>query len=363
MNDLDAVDHAEADPGGMLAVVEDSASQWERAVAGVHAVPIPDVDGQRLRAVVVAGMGGSGITADVAAALGDAVGTTPVIPSKGYTLPAFADERTLVVGVSYSGTTEETLAALDDAGRRGAPRYAVTTGGHLAAMAEDEGFPWAQVAVDDRCEGARQPRANLPRLTAPLLAVLDGLGVVPGLADDLGTVAGHVAALAERWHHTVATEANDVKRAALALREAVPVFYGGRGLPAVVALRGKCQVNENAERPAFHHELPELDHNEIMGWTAHEDGRRAFAIVELRSPADEHPRVGARADLTAAIAAPGVAGRTVVPLDGPTTLARFAGGVLFVDLVSVHLAFLGGVDPTRVGAIDELKHRLAELDG
>lgn len=359
MTEPDGSDPSQHDPGGMLDVVERSPEQWERALAVARDAPPPPTGDAR--AVVVAGMGGSGISADVAAAVAERVGAVPVVGVKGYELPAFVGAETLVVGVSYSGTTEETLACLADAGERGAPRYVITTGGDAARIADDEGVPWVEVPVDAGTEAGRQPRANLPNLTVPLLVTLERAGVLRGVSDDLAAVPEHLAGLSTGWMRDVPAQHNAVRRAAAQLTGAVPVFYGARGLPAVVALRGKCQVNENAERPAFHHELPELDHNELVGWSPRWRDAADFTVVDVRSPADEHPRVHARAEITAELAAAGTAGRIVVPLDGPSPLARFAAGVLFVDLLSVHLALLDGVDPTPVRPIAQLKERLAGL--
>ena len=353
---LAAIDLATVDPQDMLGVVEDSPAQWrdalERALAGPHPHGRPG-------AVVVVGMGGSGIAGDVAAMLGARRGTVPVVAVKGYELPAFVGPDSLVVAVSYSGNTEETLACVDAAATRGAARFAVTSGGELAARAEAEGFP--AVALPP----GRQPRASLAYLTVPVLVALSRAGVLPGVADDLVGVADHLDGLVPRWGRGAPPAENAALQAAVALADRVPLVYGGRGVPALVALRAKCQVNEMAKRPAFHHELPELDHNEIVGWDA-DHGLPAvtgrLGLLQLHSPDDEHPQVTRRIEATLEVAGGGFGTVQHHQLIGETPLERLAAGILFVDLVAVYLAVLAGIDPTPVDVIEALKQRIAPVD-
>lgn len=357
--DLDDVDLARADPGGMLATVEASPAQWAAAVEAGRSAPVPEIDPARLRAVVVAGMGGSGVSADVAAAVAERCGEVPVLAVKDHRVGAAVGPDTLVVGVSHSGATEETIAVLRAAGDAGAPRLAVAGGGAVAEMARGAGFPLVEVPVPDAPEAARMPRANLANLVAPLLAVLDRAGVLRGAVDALAPVPDELDELSGPWRHEVPAADNPVKQAALALEHQVPVFYGARGLPAVAARRAKCQVNENAKRPAFHGELPELDHNEVAGWTALPELSARFTLVELRSPPDEHPQVARRFAATRELVGDRTGGVVSVEARGSNALVRFAAAALFVDLLSVHLALLSGQDPTPIEAIVALKQRLA----
>ncbi|HEX9888665.1 MAG TPA: SIS domain-containing protein, partial [Nitriliruptorales bacterium] len=231
--DLDALDLGRVDPAGMLATVEASGDQWDAALAIARGVRDPRHG--RIRSVVVCGMGGSGIAADVARAVAFHHGTgVPVIPAKGYTLPAWIGPQTLVVGVSFSGGTEETRACLEQARQARAQIAVVTSGGHIGAVAGERG--WATVEIP----GGGQPRANLAYLSVPVLGLLEAAGVVKGALDTLGGVGDHVRAAADAWRHDVPSDDNAVKQAALALDGLVPVFYGGAGLPALVAQRAKC---------------------------------------------------------------------------------------------------------------------------
>ncbi|MFN2558007.1 MAG: bifunctional phosphoglucose/phosphomannose isomerase [Nitriliruptorales bacterium] len=350
---IDELDLDRLDPSRMLATVEDSPKQWADALALARHAPAPEVDPSRTRAVIVAGMGGSGIAANVAAVAARYSGRVPVIAAKDYGLVALAGRETLVVVVSYSGDTEESLACLEAASAAGAPTFAVGSGGRLAERAEREGFPLVRIP------GGGQPRANLPYLVVPVLVALERAGLVSEVEAQLEEVPDHLASLMRDWHHERPPAENLVKRLAIDLKDLVPVFYGASGWPSVAAQRAKCQTNENAKRPAFWNELPELDHNEVVGWYSLGDICRHFAVVEVRSRGDEDPRVARRFEVTREVIEGRVGLIRAVEVSGPNPIARFAAAVLFFDLLSVYLAFLGGEDPTPVAAITAVKERLA----
>jgi glucose/mannose-6-phosphate isomerase len=147
------------------------------------------------------------------------------------------------------------------------------------------------------------------------------------------------------------------ERDAARLRDRVPVFLGGAGVAALVATRAKCQVNENAELPAFANELPEADHNEIVGWGSGPDV--PYTIVPIRDAAGaEHGRIAARFDITGALLEEVTDAMPDFRLPDGDVLLRLAAGVAYVDLLSVHLALQRQVDPTPVERIGELKRRM-----
>lgn len=347
MSELDRLELERVDPSGMLSTVERSGSMWREAVDGLAERPAPERTG-RPAGVVVAGMGGSGIAGDVAMLAADRDGLAPVTVVKGYELPRWVTSDHLVVGVSHSGNTEETLSLVEEATRRGCGLAAVTSGGQLGQLAADRG--WWSATIP----GGQQPRASLPYLVTPVLGLLAEVGALrDGALDGLDDVPAAVDAAVDRWGHDRPHDDNGAKRATAALAGRVPVFYGGRGLPALVALRAKCQVNENAAVPAFCNEVPERDHNELVGWS---EPAPPFTLVEIRSSADEPEGVRRRFDAGAK-----ELGDRVLPLvlEGHTWLTRLAVGVVLVDLISVYLALLRGVDPTPVEVIERLKRRIA----
>jgi glucose/mannose-6-phosphate isomerase len=253
-----------------------------------------------------------------------------------------------VLCASYSGNTEETLACFEAAGVIGAQRVVVTSGGRLAEIARAEGVPVIPVA------GGLQPRAAVAYMTAAALEVAALCGVGPRLNSEIDVAADRLEELVVEWGPD-APEDSEAKALARALRGTVPVIAGA-GVTTAVAYRWKTQVNENAKQPAFYAELPELDHNEIVGWEgAAECGR--FSAVFLDDP-DTHPRVQERIEVTMRLIAGAAAGAHRVTSRGTTAIERVFSLVLLGDLVSVYLAALRGVDPTPVGAIERLKREL-----
>src|SRR5450432_1857949 len=242
----------------MLRAVASAGAQVREALLRLDddAVRAVAVDG-RPRALVVAGMGGSGIAGDVVAAVTGPSCAVPVIVSRGYRLPGWVGGLDLVVAVSCSGETEETLAATDEALRRGARVVTVGKAGpSLAARAA--GGRAVALNVDS---GGRMPRANLWALVTPLLAVVDALGLASVPRGLLAGVADQLDATSAACGPTSETYDNVAKKTALRLSGALPMVWGTTDLAAVAALRFACQLAENAKQPAVHGALTEVHHN------------------------------------------------------------------------------------------------------
>ncbi|HEY3019564.1 MAG TPA: bifunctional phosphoglucose/phosphomannose isomerase, partial [Solirubrobacteraceae bacterium] len=300
--------------------------------------------------LVVAGMGGSAIGGDLArVALGDHA-SRPIVTARDYGLPGWTTPDTTVLCASYSGNTEETLAAFEAAGALGARRVAATTGGKLAELARAEGVPVIPLP------GGFQPRVAVAYMTVAALEVAAACGAGPRMASEIDVAAAHIDQLCAEWGPE-ADEGNIAKEVALALNGSVPVIAGA-GLTAPVAYRWKTQINENAKVPAFAGELPELDHNEIVGWQG-TAGLGSFAAVFLED-ADQHPRIGDRIELTSELIAEHATTVIRATTRGQGSVERVMSLVLLGDLVSLYLAVLRGIDPTPVRVIDDLKARLAE---
>jgi glucose/mannose-6-phosphate isomerase len=298
--------------------------------------------------LVVAGMGGSAVGGRLAAgALGSRL-RRPLLVSDGYALPGWVGPETLVLCSSYSGSTEETLAAYDDAGEREAQRIAVTTGGPLAERARRDGVPVIPVP------GGFQPRAAVGYSLVAALEAAALCGAGPSLRDEVEAAAALARELAGQWGPD-APEDSEAKALARRLHGSIPVIAGAE-LAAAAAYRWKCQINENAGLPAFASVLPELDHNEVVGWPA-ADGR--LAAVFLEDPG-AHPRNRLRSELTAEQASAGAAVVERVAARGETPTERLVSLVLLGDLVSLYLAILRGEDPASIPPIDALKAALAE---
>lgn len=299
--------------------------------------------------LIVAGMGGSAIGGSLArAVLGDRA-LRPMVLARGYAIPSWTTPDTTVLCASYSGNTEETLAAYEAAGALGARRVVATTGGKLAAAARAEGVPVVPMA------GGFQPRSAVAYSLVVALEVAALCGAGESVHSEIDVAAAHAERLAVQWGPDGAPDSLP-KALALGLSGTAAHIYGA-GLTSPIAYRWKCQINENAKMPATWAEIPEMDHNEICGWVgAPEVGR--FSAVFL-DDSDLHPRIRQRIELTRGIIAGGVSSSHRVESIGETRVERLVSLVLLGDLVSLYLAVLQGIDPTPVEPIDQLKEALA----
>jgi glucose/mannose-6-phosphate isomerase len=293
--------------------------------------------------VLVCGMGGSAIGADLAvSALGDRC-TRPLLTVRGYGLPSWATPDWTVLCSSYSGDTEETLACFAAAEALGARRIAATTGGELAEQARAASVPVIGLP------GILQPRAAVAYMFVVATEVAAAGGIAPQIRTEIDGAAAHLEASRE-----------DLRARAAAIAErlegTLPVVHGADAT-APAARRWKTQINENAKLPAFFSELPEADHNELAAWGADGDGGSRLAAVFIED-ADQHPRERRRIELTAETVA--ATGAEVVRVEsaGDSRAARMLWTVMLGDLVSVELARAQGVDPVPVEAIEAFKRAL-----
>ena len=341
-----------ADPSGMLdAVLSLPRRLREGYEAGRAVEQLPEA--ASLTAVALCGMGGSGVGGDVVRALYRDRLTVPLEVVKDATLPEFCGRDTLVVCSSYSGNTAETLACFDVASEWGCRVVAVATGGELARRAQDRGVPVIGIPG-----GSPAPRAALGQMLGGTLGALESMGLIPAVVQDVDESVGVLEELAREVAPSVPERDNPAKVLAAWIADRVPVIWGAEGIAAVAATRWKTELNENAKIPAFSSALPELDHNEVVGWA---EGRGAgFVIVALRHEG-EHPAVDARFPISAQIAAEsGADPREVWARLGHSTLAHVLYLSMLGSATSVYLGIARGVDPTPIEAIDRLKRVLEE---
>lgn len=320
------------------------AEAWQAALR----LPLPA--GGEYTSVAVLGMGGSGVGGDLLAALLRGVLPVPVVVVKDRTVPAFVGPQTLVFAASYSGNTEETIAAYTAARAAGAPAVVVTSGGVLEGLAVAHGDPLV------RLPGGLPPRAALPYLFLPMVGMLRRLTHLGELSGEWVAARGILDALVAELGPEVPAARNPAKHIAERLAGRLPAVYASWSGLAAAAYRWKSQLNENGKVLALWQAFPELNHNETVGW---EDAstRGRLAVVLLREP-DEEPEVAARVAATKEVAFTGAASVDEVLARGAGRLARLLSLVLFGDFVSVYVALRRGVDPTPVRPIDEIKRRL-----
>jgi glucose/mannose-6-phosphate isomerase len=338
------------DPGGMLEAVSrltEFCREGHRLGRGAAGMPASD----GVTAVVSCGMGGSGVAGDAIRALYMDRLRVPFVVVRNPSLPAFCGPGTLVVASSYSGGTAETLACFEEAVRRGCSVIAVSSGGELAARAAELGV--AQVSVP----AGFMPRAAFGYLALGCIGALETIGLVDPVGDELDESLDTLEPLGATLGPAVPTSVNPAKRLAAAIGPRVPVVWGAEGFAAVAAARWKTQFNENGKVPAFASTLPELDHNEVVGWSRDQGAR--FFLVALRHDA-EHEDVAVRFAPSIDIARSAGIAAEQVWAQGRSALAKLLSLVMIGDFTATYLGLARGEDPTPIDAIARLKQALAE---
>lgn len=337
------------DPKGMYALAAGFPEQCRAALRIAESTSITlAADG--VRQVVLTGLGGSAAGGDFARALFEAQGNVPFSVNRDYFLPGYAGPDTLVFATSYSGNTEETLSAYADARRRGARIIVVTSGGELARRADGDGVPVITIP------GGQPPRTAMGYMLVPVLVAAAKLGLLP--RQDIAGAAAEAEAASAGWKVESPIGANEAKQLGLTLYGALGVIYGLGGWQTVVAGRWKGQINENAKQHVFSHALPEMNHNEILGWegTSRLGVRQWVAL--LLEDGTESDRMKLRAKVTLdLIARAGQVHR--VKATGTTLLAKMLSLALLGDFVSLYLAALNEEDPYTIHSIDKIKDSLA----
>lgn len=360
---------AAGDPGEMLRAVATSGAQVREAAtlaadAGLEQLA---ADG-RPRAVVALGMGGSGIAGDVLAAMCGIESPVPVFVVKGYGLPAWVGVSDLVCGVSCSGSTEETLSGFEEALRRGCRLLGVgAVDSPLSFIAERGRAPFVPVRA-----AGQLPRSMAWALSVPLVLAAAQLGLADGSAEAIEATAVRLEELAALCRPASEAFVNPGKELALALGDTLPMAWGCSPVAAVAASRLACQWNENAKLPAIAAALPEANHNQVVAFDGPygaagdgdifadpEETTGRLRLVLLRDPADEHPQVTRRAEVSKDIAESRGVPLTELAAEGESRLERLASLVGLIDYASVYTALAHGIDPTPIAAIQDLKARIA----
>ncbi len=329
------------DPQGTLGIVASLPEQLEEGLRLGRALKVrAPADG----GLVVVGMGGSAIAGDLAGAVARREGY-PLRVVRDVRLPPSLGGNALHVFISYSGNTWETLACYREALRRGLPSLTISAGGELQETSAASGTPHLRIP------SGLPPRGALGYLLAPLLALLED--PLPKLREAVPTGIEFLAGLRARWAPTVPTVENEAKALALALRGKVPVVYAPPSFQGV-ARRWRTELNEMAKVLAWSGVLPEMDHNELVGWMEDPEASR-FAPVFL--VALEDPRLDAQVAVTLEMLEERVPVQVVRPSD-PAFLHQLLELVHLGDMVSVYLAIARGVDPYPVAAIARLKEEV-----
>lgn len=346
---------SQLDPKNMLAEIDSLPEQLATAWQLGQSLPLPPTAAPVER-IILAGMGGSAIGADLLAAFAAETCPLPIITHRDYGLPAFANgPGTLVVASSHSGNTEETLDSFSAARQRGCAALAITTGGKLAQQAKSAGIPLWQFAHRG------QPRAAVGYSFGLLLTIFSRLGLIPNPSADLSEAVEAMKAQQTNLRAEIPAALNPAKRyAGQLVGRWVTVF--GAGTLAPVARRWKTQINELAKAPANFEFLPEADHNALAGLVNPAELLQSRTLAMFLLAPSDHPRNRLRSELT----------RQVFMLEGSNTdfylakgnskLAHLFTALHFGDYLAYYLAIAYQTDPTPVETLAHLKEMLASTD-
>jgi glucose/mannose-6-phosphate isomerase len=305
-----------------------------------------------IRNIVVSGLGGSAIGGDLLRSYLAEELRVPFIVNRHYFLPEFVDRNSLVLISSYSGNTEETIAAHHDAAKRKAKVLCISSNGETERLAKKFKQPFITIPK------GYPPRAALGySFFAPLLA-LTKMKLIPSRERDIRETIALLKRKSKRY--SALNKQNDALQLAKQLYNKLPIIYSAADRFDIVNLRWRGQLAENAKVLAFGHVLPEMNHNELVGWKVLRRYMEKMAVVFLRDKED-HSRVQMRMKITKDIVGE-FAGKVLeAHSEGKSLLVRMFSLIYLGDWVSYYLAIFNGIDPTPVKVIDYLKSELAKL--
>ena len=339
------------DEEGMLGILGSFDSQLEEALEiGLQA----DISIQTpIETVLVCGMGGSAIAGDFLRAYLGADLKIPLFVCRNYAIPRFAGEHTLALICSYSGNTEETLSAFHEARNAGCQITCLSSNGKLERRANEQDYPFLQIP------GGLPPRTALGYLAIPLLVVLARLGLISDRSEEIRRSVSWVSGRIEAYGMGSSVKDNTAKALALEVYRKIPVIYGSQDRLDIVARRWRGQFSENGKQLAYSSAIPEMNHNEIVGWKHPAPALEQLIPIFLRDRED-HPQIQSRIDITRQLV--GEKSKTSLEFwsEGESWLERLWTLILLGDYASLYLAFLNHENPTPVEVIEDLKNRLIQ---
>jgi glucose/mannose-6-phosphate isomerase len=301
--------------------------------------------------IVYAGMGGSALAAVVSTSWPGY--DIPFQVVRDYDISAYVSDKTYFIAASYSGNTEETISAIEQAEAKGAQIAVIAGGGKLADLAKEKGYPLAVLPK------AEQPRYAVLYNLKALLSLLEHAGLLKheDYAPQLVEAAGFLKEAVKPWVATVPTNKNPAKQVALEVIGKSAVIYSGPKLfPS--AYKWKISFNENAKHVAWTNQYPEFNHNEFMGWTQ-QPVDKPYAVIDLRSSL-EHPRTQKRFEVSERLLSGKRPAPIVVEVQGETLLEQLMWSIAFGDFVTIYTALLNGINPAPVDLIEKFKKSLDE---
>lgn len=309
----------------------------------------------RIENIVFAGLGGSAIGADIVRVYLRNEIKVPVVVCRNYKLPDFVGKNTLLFCASYSGNTEETLSSFEDGLKRGAGIVTMGSGGKLKEGSLKNSFNHIDIP------SGFPPRTAVGYMSVTVLAILTKMGFIEDKEKEVTQLCSALSDLRDKEVGIdVATSKNISKQLATKLRNKYCVIYGTSDTSEAVAIRWRGQIAENSKTLSSSHVLPEMNHNEIVGWEFPKDVLREIKVIMFRDKND-HPRTQKRIDVSKAIIKK--SGAEVIELErkDSSVLARLFSLIYIGDFVSFYLAILNDINPTPVKQVDYLKGKLSKI--
>jgi len=343
------------DTQDMLGVEENFYSQLVEAGKISDCADIGKLKGKNFTGLAILGMGGSGFTGDIIKSLITACVNIPVEVVKSYELPCFIEKGWLVLAVSYSGNTEETIRAARDAIGRGCSMLAISSGGSVKKLAVQNNECYVNIPA------GLQPRGASGYLFFTTFSLLGRLGIINLSRQDIDEALNLIKQKTLIYRREVGADKNPAKKLAVEIFGRLPVIYGVSGYLSAVAYRWKCEINENAKCPAFWAEFPELNHNETVGWQNLKEVTQNMILIVFKD--DSSPdKIKTRINTTVKLIKDNFSDVVEINIEGTSELAKALSAMYLGDIASVYLALLYNTDPTPVDRISVLKAELAKLD-
>lgn len=354
------------DVSEMLPAVASSSAQMREAVTAIDRSELAEISkGVQPRNVVIAGLGGSGVGGDVLKAVIGQSTPLPIISERSHSLPGWVGPMDVVIGVSCSGMTEETLSTTAEAGRRGARVITIGASGSDLEKLSNSIAGAIHFAIDAK---GRSPRASLWTHATPLLMVANALGIAHIDEKEFEIAADLMDELSVANGPSVSSSENSAKSLALLCAESLPMVWGTGMIGATTAGRFMAQLAENAKLPAAHGELPEVGHNQIVtfdgvlaGASPAKDIFRDDESVDRRThlfilrDTNEHPAVEKRIGIVSQIASDRNVPVTLIQAQNGHPLSRLASLIIPTDWASVYAGLALGIDPSQISTINQLK--------
>ncbi len=308
-----------------------------------------------IKSIMVIGMGGSAIGGDILRSYLAEEAAIPIMVNRNYSLPRFVDRHTLLIASSYSGNTEETLAAFEQGKQRGCPIIVTTTGGKLGALAVENNYPHVILPA------GLQPRAALGYSFGPLLQIMEKLGYIPGQKEIVEATCASLITSRKKLGMNISEKRNPARQLAAKLKEKIGIVYAGADYYDTVAVRFKGQICENAKALAYANICPEFNHNELVGFDFPPKLVAKLVVIFLTGPADSHG-VTKRFKIINKILTEKKITTVFLKAQGPNRLAEIFSLVQFGDLTSYYLALINKTDPSPVHVINRLKTALEKMN-